>query len=240
MGGCSSQPTSQLTIGAAASYTLTLDELGPAFAQTGGIEPTISIGSTGQLTQQIENGAPFDVFMAADALHVDRLIEDGLIVPESRTLIAYGRLVVIGAQDHALDLESIQDLTSTTIGRIAIANPEHAPYGQAALQALENSGLLSSLENRIIYAETVRQAAQMVESGNAEVGIVAASVLTDRVIEYFTVPQDLFDPIEHVAGILAASSSQATADEFLTFLTSPTAQTIFEAYGFEPIIPNSE
>ena len=237
LAGCSSQPASELTIGAAASFTLALDEIVPAYARAGGEITSVSIGSTGQLAQQIENGAPFDVFLAADAAHVDRLIEDGLILPETRTTIAYGRLVVIGSLDQDLELRSMDDLALLPTGRVAIANPEHAPYGLAAIRALETSGVLPALENRIIYAETVRQAAQMVESGNAEVGIVAASVLTDRVVAYFPVPQGLFDPIEHVGGVLIASSSPLLAEGFLSYLTSEPAQTILQEYGFGPAIP---
>jgi molybdate transport system substrate-binding protein len=235
LSGCTSRPAAKLTVGAAASFTVVLEEIGPAFEQLSGFEPTISIGSTGQLAQQIENGAPFDVFMSADATHIDALIEAGLILPESRTLIAYGRLVVIGAVDQAANIDSWGDLAQGTHGRIAIANPEHAPYGQAALQALENSGVLSSVENRIIYAETVRQAAQMVESGNAEIGIVAASVLTDRIRLYFSVPPSQYDPIEHIAGVLSSSELWPAAVEFISFLTTPSAQEIFESYGFEPV-----
>jgi molybdate transport system substrate-binding protein len=239
-GACQSNPDQPLTVGAAASFTLALDEIGPAFGQVSGAAPTISIGSTGQLAQQIRNGAPFDLFLAADATHIDQLIEDGFILPESRTRIAFGRLVVIGTLEQSLELDSMDDLATHAAGRIAIANPDHAPYGLAAIQALENSGMVSLVENRIIYAETVRQAAQMVESGNADIGIVAASVVTDRVLAYFTVPQTLFNPIEHVAGILSNSPHRLAAMDFLAFMLSPIAQRILGTSGFEPAIPVEE
>jgi molybdate transport system substrate-binding protein len=219
-------------VAAASSLAPVFGQMGDEFTAQTEIEEVFSFGSTGQLAQQIENGAPFDIFAAADELHVDRLISDGHLLPASRLLFAHGVLVVVVAADSGLD--SFQAAFQNGTGRIVIANPEHAPYGVAAQQTLERSGLWSEVQARLVITETVRQATQTVETGNAEVGLVALSTALNADLRIIDIDPQLYDPINHVAAISVDTPRADPARAFLQFLTSENGAELLRAYGLEP------
>jgi molybdate transport system substrate-binding protein len=232
--GCSSaRDEAPLTIAAAASLTATFKDIGEAFTEETGIPVVFSFASTGHLAQQIRNGGPFDLFAAADAAHIDSLIEDGFLEAGTRTVFAHGRLVMLTDRSSAVEIEAIEDLFDPAVTRIAIANPDHAPYGLAARQALERTGLWLHLQPKIVYGETVRQAAQMVETGNVSVGLVALSSVTMEKENTIDIPADLYDPIEHVIAVHRGSARQAEAQRFIAFLSSPRGMAVLKTYGFE-------
>jgi molybdate transport system substrate-binding protein len=163
-----------LSIAAAGSLTTVFGEISSAFMEKTGNSVTVSYASTGHLAQQIRNGGPFDLFAAADARHVDMLIEEGFLDGSTRTVYAWGDLVLVIHSDFEGDVDEIEDMTIPEIEHIAIANPEHATYGLAAEQALKRAGVWNLIADRLVYGETVRQAEQLVETGNAQAGLVAA------------------------------------------------------------------
>ena len=151
---------SQLTVAAAANLTDALGEIGPRFTSATGIRLVLSFGATADLAKQIENGAPFDVFLAADTEHVDQLESKGLLTPGSRAIYARGRLVMWLPPGSKLKAEKIQDITAKQFERIAIAKPDLAPYGRAAVESLRNLQIWSEVEKKVIYAQNVSQAKQ--------------------------------------------------------------------------------
>ncbi len=193
-----------------------------------------SFSSTGNLAQQIRNGAPFDVFASADATHIDQLVAEGYLQPGSPIEFARGRLVLMVANEAELSVRSISELKQPEITRIVIANPEHAPYGLAAYQALQRAGLWEELHPRIIYAETVHQAAQFVMTGNAPTGLVARSAAVDGRQAMFDVSPELYDPIRHVAAVILSSPNSFEASAFLEYLASPEAQPLLDQHGLAP------
>jgi len=231
-----------ITVGAASSLGYALKEVAGEFEAAGGARVRLSLGSSGALATQIENGAPFDLFLAADKTYVMQLEEAGFIERGSVLLFAKGRLVIVVNRASGLRVEGMESLTALVAegARIAIANPAHAPYGAAAAVALKKAGVWESAAKQVVYGENVRQALQFVQSGNAPVGIVAESLTVgiDAGVSVIRVQGEFYSPIEHAAGIVASSSNRGEATAFLQFLRSPEARTIFTRHGFAiPIWP---
>ena len=214
---------------AAASDLLPLQsKLQAAFERT---EPRVKLkfvnAASGILAQQIENGAPYDVFLSANAQFIDRLSRSGKVVPNSVVTYASGRVGVLWRDGKA---HPIQDLAGGAAQLVAVANPQLAPYGAAARQALEHAGLWAAVQKKVVYGENVRQTLQIFDSGNADAVLTAASLLQGR--NPVLIPADWHDPIVQKAGLVAASGPSAAARGFLRFLITPAAQAVFTEYGF--------
>ncbi len=197
------------------------------------------------LTTQIENGAPFDLFLAADLSFPKRLIDAGLAdaagSADSTTPITYakGTLVLWERKDSHLPPPSLDLLRSPALQRLAIANPDRAPYGRAAVAALRSLNLYDALKPRIVTAENISQAAQFVDSANADAGLISlTSALTPRLVadgSYFVIPRDLYPPIEQGAVIVSNTKLRAAAHKFLDFLLSPPVQAQLAKNGLTPV-----
>jgi len=196
------------------------------------------------LTTEIENGAPFDLFLSADLSYPKRLIDGGLAdaagSADSTTPIIYakGTLVLWTRKDSQLS-PSLDLLRSPTLKRLAIANPDRAPYGRAAVAALESLHLYDTLKPRLVTAENIAQAAQFVDSANADAGMISlTSALTPRLSadgEYFVIPRDLYPPIEQGAVIISKTQQRDAAHKLLDFLLSPAVQAQFAKSGLTPV-----
>jgi molybdate transport system substrate-binding protein len=219
-------------VAAAADLHFAFTEIGRRFQEETGVPVTFVFGSSGQLAQQIENGAPFDVFAAASEEYVDRLAARGLIVPDSRQLYAQGRLAIVVNRRSGRIVERLEDLADPSLGPIAIANPDHAPYGLAARQALERAGLWEQVQPRLVMGENVRQALQFVQTGDAPVGIVALSVANVPEVRYVPVPPELHEPINQALAILKSSPQPDVARRFVEFVNGPQGRPIMRRYGF--------
>jgi molybdate transport system substrate-binding protein len=184
------------------------------------------------LSQQIENGAPYDIFLSANAQFVDQLASNGKLRPDSVRTYATGRVAILWNDKKS---HPVSDLAQNWVRFVALANPRLAPYGAAAQQALEHAGLWTGLKGKIVYGENVRQALQLFDSGNAEAVLTALSLVNDRKPDL--IPADWHSPIVQKAGIVSASKNQPEADAFMRFLTSPAGQAIFAKFGFGPAKP---
>lgn len=225
------EPGTPLLILAAASLNTTMPALIDAWQAEHPGEIDLVLGSTGNLAAQIENGAPADLFFAADVATVERLAGEGEIEPGSVRRYGSGELALIAREGGRLP-DHLGELGDPEFEVIAIANPEHAPYGMAARQALERAGLWTVVEPRIVYGENVAQTYQLARTGNADVALVARSVLAEG--EGWTeLEAGLYDPIEQAAGRLAESTHPA-AEPFLDFVLSPAGQDVLAATGFRP------
>jgi molybdate transport system substrate-binding protein len=206
-------------VAAAADLQFAFPEIAAAFEQETGRPVRLVFGSTGQLTQQIENGAPYDLFAAANIAYVQRLAEQGLVLEDSIALYARGHLVLAVNRKAGVNAEALEDLLDPSIQHIAIANPEHAPYGMAAQEALQSAGLWEALQDKLVRGETVRQALQFVQSGDAQVGIVALSVAEVPEVTWTLIDQDLHKPIDQALAILTSSKNQEAAQASLPRLS---------------------
>jgi len=222
------------TVAAAADLSAALPEVNRAFERKTGVQATAVLGSSGQLRQQIEAGAPYDVFLSANAEYVDFLVKQGLVDRQSRRVYAVGRLALVVNRRSGVQAARPRDLLRRQIHRIAIANPDHAPYGKAAREALQRSGVWSSVEKKVVLADNVRQALQFVQTGNAEAGLVALPTLPVPEVTHTLVDRNLHAPILQTAGVVKRGPFVARAGEYLEFLAGAEAQGILGRYGFEP------
>ncbi len=226
----------ELTVAAAADLSTALNEIAGNFQKQTGSTVRLSFGASGNLSTQIENGAPYDVFLSADAGYPERLVKENLADPESLKHYAVGALVLWTPEDSMLDVEraGMQVLLNPVVKRIAIANPQHAPYGRAAVAALRHYGMYDRVAKRLVLGENVSQAAQFAESGNAQVGIIA---LADAIAlahkgRYWKIPQDAYPRLEQAAVITRKAKNTEAARKFLDFLRTPESQAILNRYGF--------
>jgi molybdate transport system substrate-binding protein len=219
----------------ASNFAGAFGELESEFESETGHRLLPSFGSTGKLYAQIEHGAPFEVFLAADAERPRRLEQTGRTVSGTRFTYAVGRLVLWSARDDLVDPDGAV-LESRNLGRLAMANPQTAPYGAAARQVLERLGLWSRLAPDVVRGENVAQAFQFVATGNAELGFVALSQLgtadAARQGSRWEVPGELYEPLEQQALMLQQGRGSAAAAAFLQFLRSPRARSIIERAGY--------
>lgn len=206
-----------------------------------GLAINIVSGSSGKLTTQILQGAPFDLFFSADQQTINRLIDAGVASAKSRVSYARGQLILVSHNPQIGSPE--QALHNSRFNKIAIANPRLAPYGRAALKALQSALPEQDLSDRLLKGENVTQAYQFVLSANADLGFVAASQLiianknaqvgSQSSMQYWTVPQELYTPILQDA-VVINRPSPSTAQRFLDYLSSPSAQSTLKRYGYLP------
>lgn len=233
----SGQTAERVSIAAASDLVFCLEALHAEFAKA---EPATAIqvatGSSGNFHAQIRNGAPYDVFLSADLRYPRALIDAGAADEPSLTLYAIGRIAVWTLRPD-LDLASLAaTVRSPLVRRFAIANPDHAPYGLAAQQALEASGLWTEVRSRLVFGENISQAAQFVQTGNAEAGIVAMSLVLAPALagqgRWMEIPAELHAPLEQGAVLTTRGAANPAARRYLDFLRSPAARAIFDRYGF--------
>ena len=221
-----------LTVAAASDLTPAFEEIGRAFESAHKRKVVFVFGSTGMLTRQIENGAPMDLFAAANVSYIDELEKEGLIIPGTRAVYARGRIALWSSLESNLRYEGIADLARPEFTRIAIANPDHAPYGLAARQALESAGVWDRVKPKLVYADNIRQALQYAETGNVEVAIVALSLSVQSRGRWTLIPEELHKPIDQGLGIIKTTKNEQAARDFISFLSGPQGRAIMQKYGF--------
>jgi len=222
----------ELTVAAAADLQFAFSDLAELFEQQTGQKVTLIFGSTGQLSQQIENGAPYDLFAAANIDYIHQLAEKKLVLEDSVALYARGRIVLAANRQTGIKVVELKDLLNPQIRHIAIANPEHAPYGVAAKQALETAGLWEAIEPKLVFGENVRQALQYVQSGDAEAGIVALSVADVPEITWTLIDEANHQPLDQALAIVASSQQAELARQFAAFINGEHGRPIMRRYGF--------
>lgn len=219
-----------LSIAAASDLARAAPDLAAAYRKNAGHAARFSFASSGALARQIENGAPYDVFLAANEAFVNEGLQKAWLKPGTGRAYAAGHLALWSRSGKFARLE---DLTHPSVRHVAIANPAHAPYGAAAAQALANAGVWESLKPRIVYGENIRQALQYAESGNADAAIVAWSLVFDR--GGVRLPDALYDEIRQSGAVVASTRQADAATRFLAFLGSPLGRDILARHGFRPL-----
>lgn len=226
-----------LHIAAASDLQFVLPDLAAQYEKQTGAKLAITYGSSGNFFAQIQNGAPFDLFLSADTDFPKKLVEAGLADEDSLATYASGSLVLWVPSDSPLNPASsgLKTLLDSRVQKIAIANPEHAPYGRAAVLALRKAGLYDLLKPKFVYGENISQAAQFVQSGSAQAGLIARSLALSPSMKSgkrYDVSGSESQPFEQAAVALKSSSNGQAARAFLVFLKTPVACAILEGYGF--------
>jgi molybdate transport system substrate-binding protein len=221
----------QTNVAVAANFSDAANEIAQAFKAKTGHEAVLSFGSTGQFYTQITQDAPFEVFLAADDERPTKAVEEGFAVPGSQFTYAIGKLVLWSKDPHLVQGEAT--LKSGDFTKISIANPEAAPYGAAAVQAMKALGVYDQLAPKIVQGNNITQAFQFVQTGNAELGFVAlAQVIDDKEGSRWEVTDDLYDPIKQDAVLLKKGADNEAAKAFLEFLQGPEAEAIIARFGY--------
>ncbi|HEX3704217.1 MAG TPA: molybdate ABC transporter substrate-binding protein [Vicinamibacterales bacterium] len=226
-----------LTVAAASDLQAVLPAIAARFEKTSGHEVRLTFGSSGNFYTQIQNGAPFDVFLSADIDYPRRLAQAKQAEPGSLYEYATGRLVLWTRNDSGVDLRGgLAVLAGANVHRVAIANPDHAPYGRAAVAAVRHEQLYDRVQAKFVRGENISQAAQFAQSGNAEVGILALSLALSPAMKsagtYEEIPDSLHPPIEQAAIIVSASQQKTLAARFIEFLKRSESVRQLQAYGF--------
>jgi molybdate transport system substrate-binding protein len=227
-------PATPLRIAAASDLQLALPKLRDQFQAKTGIATELSFGASGRLAEQIKAGAPFDVFLAANQAFVHDLAGAGLVKPESVHSYARGSLVLAVYHEQGDQVRSLADLTQPELKKIALANPETAPYGKAGKQALERAGLWSRLTHKIVFADSVRQALLYAQNGDAEAALVGRAIADVPGIQVVDIDPALYDPIVQALGIVTASARAVDAEKFAQFVLGEEGQRILKDSGFAP------
>jgi len=238
-GGGSGAP---LTVAAAASLQPLMRELGPAFRARERGEVTFVIGASGNLAQQLEHGAPYDLFLSADEGWVEGLAAKGVLDPATVRPYARGRLALVFATSvtppkgmEVAGTGELAMLDTVAVRNIALANPAHAPYGKAAREALQAAGLWEWVRPKLVYGENVRQALTFVQTGNADAGLVAESIVRGGPLRWLPVAEALHAPLRQALGIRRGSIRRARAGRFVAFMQSPEGRAALRRYGLVPL-----
>jgi molybdate transport system substrate-binding protein len=235
--GCKSErpedPAPPVRVAAAADLTVAFEELGGAFERQTGQRVTFSFGSTGLLAKQIGEGAPFDLFAAANVTFVEEVVMAGACDGATRAPYARGRIVLWTKRGGVTPPGDLTELADPRFRRIAIANPEHAPYGQAAKEALEQAGVWSVVQPRLVFGENVRQTLQFAETGNVEAAIVAlALVAADRDDPWIPIEETLHRPIDQALVVCTRGAQRQGGESFARFVGSEPGRAVMRRHGF--------
>jgi len=226
-----------LSVAAASDLQAVLPVLAAGFEKETGRKVTTSFGSSGNFFTQIQNGAPFDVFLSADIDYPTRLEASGSVVRGSVMQYATGHLVLWSRNDSGVDVKrGFAVLIEPRVRHIAIANPEHAPYGRAAVAALRHEGMYDRVRPKLVLGENISQTAQFAQTGNSEVGLVALSLAMSPAMKasgsYLEIPTSWYPPIAQAGAVVASSKQRELAQEFLRFLKRDSTVRVLQSYGF--------
>ncbi|MFM8550907.1 MAG: molybdate ABC transporter substrate-binding protein [Nitrospiraceae bacterium] len=238
VGSLASASGEELTIAAASDLNSAFKELVTEFEKASGTHVKLSLGSSGNFFSQIQHGAPYDLYFSADIRYPQKLIQTDHALADSLHKYAVGRIVVwvSNSSPVAVDKLGMDSLLNPSIRKIAIANPKHAPYGRAAVASMEHFNLYERIKEKIVLGENVSQAAQFVESGAADIGIVALSLALSPTMrsagKYWEIPESAHQPLEQGAVIVKTARNPDGAKSFLKFLQGSEGRKVMASYGF--------
>jgi molybdate transport system substrate-binding protein len=234
LASCSKPATESPSIAAASDLRYAFTEIGDDFAAQGGLKPVFTFGASGLLAKQLDQGAPFDVFGSASAGYVDEVVRSGACDGTTSVPFAFGRIVVWVRDALTRDApKSLADLVDPRFRIISIANPEHAPYGRAAREALQHAGVWEAVKARLVFGENVQQALEFGRTGNADVAIVALSLaMASTGGSYVTVDANLHSPLEQVLVVCKHGRSFSQGKRFVDFVTGRGGRSILKKHGF--------
>lgn len=232
----------QIRVAAAADLQTAMPEIAKAFEEQTSIGVDVAYGSSGNFFAQIQNGAPLDVFFSADSEYPKKLEESGLAEPRAAVIYGLGSIVLWMPEYASCNpaRDGWKCLLDSSVKKIAIANPEHAPYGRAAVAALQKAGIYNEVKTELVFGENISQAAQFVQSGNAQAGILAYSLARSPALsggKQWEIPRELYPPIEQSAVVLKSAKEKEAAQEFVKFVTQGQGRAILAKFGFQPPAP---
>jgi molybdate transport system substrate-binding protein len=227
----------EIAVAAAADLKFAMTDVAGQYEKQTGNKVNVTYGSSGNFFSQLQNGAPFDLFFSADIDYARKLDAAGLAEPGTLYLYAIGRITIWTPPDSKMDVTALgwKGLLDERVQKIAIANPEHAPYGRAAIAAMQKAGIYEEVKSKLVYGDNISQAAQFVQSGSAQAGIVALSLAISAGMKdgkRWDIPEDMHPPIEQAAILMKNAKNKEAARAFLDFVKSDGARATLAKYGF--------
>jgi molybdate transport system substrate-binding protein len=227
----------EIAVAAAADLKFAMTDVAGQYEKQTGNKVNVTYGSSGNFFSQLQNGAPFDLFFSADIDYARKLDAAGLAEPGTLYLYAIGRITIWTPPDSKMDVTALgwKGLLDERVQKIAIANPEHAPYGRAAIAAMQKAGIYEEVKSKLVYGDNISQAAQFVQSGSAQAGIVALSLAISAGMKdgkRWDIPEDMHPPIEQAAILMKNAKNKEAARAFLDFVKSNGARATLAKYGF--------
>ncbi len=229
----------ELIIAAASDLNLAMPEIVKGFKDSGHeVEVKVIFGSSGNFTAQIINGAPFDIFFSASLNYIEQLEKSGAIIPDSKYMYAIGKIALWVPNRSKIDIEKsgIKSLLDPSIKKIAIANPQHAPYGRAAVEAMNRLGVAGAVKDKLILGENISQTAQFIQSGSADIGIIALSLAISPKMKsdgrFWLIPEESYNKIEQWFAIIRRSNNIPSAEGFINYFKGEDGRRILSGYGF--------
>lgn len=227
----------ELTVAAAADLQSVMQEIATRFEKTADAHVKLSFGSSGNFFAQIQNGAPFDLFFSADVAYPKKLEAAGLAAHGSLYQYATGKIVLWAPNKSSVDVSrGLSVVADSAVKKLAIADPAHAPYGRAAQAALQKAELWNAVSAKLVLGQNISQTAQFVQSGNADAGILALSLVLSPAMKdqgkYFEIQHELYPPLQQAAIILSRSQHKELAERFMQFLKSDQIRALLKQYGF--------
>ncbi|KNY27567.1 molybdenum ABC transporter, periplasmic molybdate-binding protein [Pseudobacteroides cellulosolvens ATCC 35603 = DSM 2933] len=222
----------ELTVAAAADLVIAFKEIGDLYEKNTSIKLKQIFSSSGTAREQIENGAPYDVYASANIKFVDDLIEKDRIIADTKELYAIGRVGVAIKIGSTLQVKEVSDLLKPEFKKIAIANPEHAPYGLAAKQALESLGLWEKLKDKMVFGKDIQDTLTLIKSGNVEAGFISLSVVKKDEVTFLLIDDKLHKPLQQAIAVVKGTKSEKEARIFIKFVNGEYGREIMKKYGF--------
>lgn len=222
-----------IRVAAAADLSMAFKEIGLQFEKETGVPVEFNFGSTGTLALQIENGAPFDLFAAANISFVDGLRDKGRIIPETQQMYAQGRVGIATLKKSSLEVKDLKTLTeSPQIKRVAIANPDHAPYGTAAKEAFQHAGLWDQAKDKMVYGKNIQDTLSLLQSGNVDAAIIALSIARPEEVNFSLIDDSWHLPLNQAMAVVKGTKQEASARMFAAYVNSQNGRSIMKKYGF--------
>jgi molybdate transport system substrate-binding protein len=227
----------EIAVAAAADLKFAMTDVAAQYEKQTGDKVNVTYGSSGNFFSQLQNGAPFDLFFSADIEYARKLEEAGLTEPGTLYLYAIGRITIWTPPDSKVDVRALgwKALLDERVQKIAIANPEHAPYGRAAVAAMQKAGIYDQVKLKLVFGDNISQAAQFVQSRNAQAGIVALSLAMSTAMKdgkRWDIPEDMHPPIEQAVILMKKARNKDAARRFLDFVKSDAGRVTLAKYGF--------
>lgn len=223
----------EITVAAAADLVVAFKEIAVMYEKENDCKVNLIFSSSGTAKEQIINGAPYDVYASANVKFVDELIEKNMVIPNTKELYGIGRIGVAISVDSKLKITSANDLLKNDFKKIAIANPDHAPYGLAAKEALISLGLWDKLKDKLVYGKDIQDTLSLIKTGNADAGFIALSVVNKKDVEFLLIDDKMHKPLEQAIAVIKGTKNEADARKFIKYVNGVKGREIMKKYGFK-------
>jgi molybdate transport system substrate-binding protein len=222
----------EITVAAAADLVIAFKEIGTMYEKDNRCKVNLIFSSSGTAKEQILNGAPYDVYASANVKFVDELIEKGAVIPDSKELYAIGRVGIAVSKNSSLKIIKADDLLKNDFKKIAMANPDHAPYGLAAKEALISLGLWDKIKDKLVYGKDIQDTLSLIKTGNADAGFISLSVVNKNDVNFLILDDKLHKPLRQAIAVTKFSKEEAESRKFIKYVNGIKGREVMKKYGF--------